>query len=73
MRSQELRMREKLRHLLLDDVSYAENNENAIKSLSYQLNRSWKGVFLSGGPFDRVKKWLRAIGLDKIARKIFYK
>lgn len=50
-----------------------ENNNNAIKALSFMTRKSWRKIFLSGGPFDFFKKCLRAIGLDKIARKIFYK
>lgn len=73
MRGEEIKMRKKLIPLLQGDESSLTNNENAIKGLSLQVSKSWKKIFLSGGPFDFIKKILRATGLEKIAQKIFYK
>jgi glycosyltransferase involved in cell wall biosynthesis len=50
-----------------------EVNSNAIKALSFMTKQTWRSKLLSGGPFDFVKKGLRFIGLEKLARKIFYK
>lgn len=72
MRREEIKMRRKLIPLLKDDESRI-NNENAIKGLTLMTDKSWKRVFLSGGPFDFLKKALRAIGLEKLFRKLFYK
>lgn len=50
-----------------------EINANAIKALDYMNRKTWRKKMLSGGPFDSVKKVLRYIGLEKIAKRIFYK
>jgi glycosyltransferase involved in cell wall biosynthesis len=57
----------------INNKAAIENNNNAIKALSLMVKKSWKKKFLSGGPFDFLKKGLKAVGLDRIARKIFYK
>jgi glycosyltransferase involved in cell wall biosynthesis len=72
MRREEIKMRQKLVPLLEGDPESELNNANAIKGLSLQVNKSWKTVFLSGGPFDFLKKIMRVIGLERVARKIFY-
>lgn len=48
-------------------------NRNAIKALSFMIKKTWRNKFLSGGPFDFIKKILRYLGLERLARKIFYK
>ncbi|MEI9912658.1 MAG: hypothetical protein WDO71_25285 [Bacteroidota bacterium] len=73
MRGEEIKMRNKLMPLLQGDQEALLNNTNAIKGLSLQVKGSWKKMFLSGGPFDFIKKILRATGLEKIAQKLFYK
>lgn len=73
MRGEEIKMRIKLKPFLQGDPESLQNNDDAIKGLSLQVNKSWKKIFLSGGPFDFIKKGLRGIGLDKLVRKIFYK
>ncbi len=50
-----------------------ETNRNAIKALAMMNQHSWRKFFLSGGPLDFLKKGLRWLGLEKWARKIFYK
>jgi len=72
MRREEIRMRNKLMPFLKDPESRA-NNLNAIKGLTLQVKGSWKKIFLSGGPFDFVKKGLRVFGLEKIVQRFFYK
>jgi len=72
MWSEEKRMRQKLAPLLKGNKEAEENNENAIKSFSIKLKKSWKNVFLSGGPFDFFKKVLRFLGLERLAQKVFY-
>jgi glycosyltransferase involved in cell wall biosynthesis len=72
MRSEEIRMR-KMLIPLIQDPQAREINEVAIKGLSYQVNGSWKRIFLSNGPLSFLKKGIRAFGLEKWARKIFYK
>jgi glycosyltransferase involved in cell wall biosynthesis len=73
MRGEEIKMRNKLIPLLQGDEESLHNNANAIKGLSLQVKGSWKKIFLSGGPFDFIKKLIRAAGLEKIAQKLFYK
>lgn len=73
MWSEEKSMHEKLRPLLKEQPEAMGNNENAIKSFSYKLDKSWKNAFLSGGKFEFLKKTLKALGLEKFARKIFYR
>lgn len=73
MFSEELRMREKLAPLLEDDPEAKAANEDSIKSFRYKLGKSWKRLFLSGGPFDFIKKILSFLGIDKLARKVFYR
>ncbi|MEO8405482.1 MAG: glycosyltransferase [Chitinophagaceae bacterium] len=73
MRGEEIKMRNKLVPLLQGDPESIANNESAIKGLTLQVNKSWKQIFLSGGPFDFIKKGLRAIGIEKLIRKVFYK
>jgi glycosyltransferase involved in cell wall biosynthesis len=75
IREGERKMRIELIPVLLqiNNAEAVRNNNNAIKALSMMVKRSWKKKFLSGGPFDFLKKGLRAIGLEKVARKIFYK
>lgn len=48
-------------------------NEEAIKSLSIMVKGGWRSKFLSGGPFDFLKRTLSFFGLEKIARRIFYR
>lgn len=48
-------------------------NEYAIKSLGYKLDKSWKKHLLSGGKFDFAKRYIKAIGLEKIFLKAFYR
>ncbi len=50
-----------------------EINENAIKALDYMNKKTWRKKLLSSGPFDSVKKVLRYFGLEKFAKRIFYK
>jgi glycosyltransferase involved in cell wall biosynthesis len=50
-----------------------ETNNNAIKALAIMNRKSWRNLFLSGGPLDFLKKGLKRTGLEKIAKKIFYK
>ncbi len=50
-----------------------ETNNNAIKALAMMNRKSWRNLFLSGGPLDFLKKGLRLLGLEKLARKIFYR
>lgn len=50
-----------------------EVNDNAIKALGYMNNKTWRKKLLSGGPFDWLKKVLRRLGLEKAAKRIFYK
>ena len=73
MFSEELRMREKLAPLLENDPEAKAANEDSIKSFRYKLGNSWKRIFLSGGPFDFIKKILSFFGIDKLAKKVFYK
>ncbi|MBK6937129.1 MAG: hypothetical protein IPH18_09790 [Chitinophagaceae bacterium] len=55
------------------NIEAIETNRNAIKALSLMTKKSWRNKLLSGGPFDSVKKVLRRAGLEKIAKRIFYK
>lgn len=48
-------------------------NGEAIRALELMTGNSWRKKFLSGGPFDLLKKGLRRLGLEKWARRIFYK
>lgn len=73
MRSEEIKMRKKLIPLLQGNEPALANNANAIKGLSIQVKGSWKKIFMSGGPFDFIKKLLRIMGLEKIVQKLFYK
>lgn len=73
MRREEIRMRHKLMPLLDGDKEAQESNELAIRGLTLQVNKSWKKMFLSGGPFDFLKSCLRKLGIDKLVRKLFYK
>ncbi len=50
-----------------------EINRNAIEAHSLRAKKTWRNIFLSGGPFDFIKKGLRKLGLEKLAKKIFYK
>jgi glycosyltransferase involved in cell wall biosynthesis len=50
-----------------------ETNNNAIKALAIMNRKSWRHLFLSGGPLDFLKKGLKKTGLEKMAKKIFYK
>lgn len=72
MWAEELKMRIKLRPLLQDLPEANVNNEFAIKNFSYQLSNSWRKIFLSGGKFEFIKKGLRTLGLERLAKKIFY-
>lgn len=73
MWGEEIKMRKMLMPSLSFDKDATENNRTAIDGLSLKVNKNWKSAFLSGGKFDFLKKGLRAIGLEKLARKIFYK
>jgi glycosyltransferase involved in cell wall biosynthesis len=73
MWSEDLAMRKKLAPLLEHDAEAKRNNEAVIKGDEYKLAGSWKKNFLSGGRFEFVKKVLRTLGLEKLAKKIFYK
>ncbi len=73
MRTEEIKLRNKLKPQLEGRKEALENNETAIKGLTIQINKSWKNIFLSGGPLDFIKRGLRSIGLEKVVRKIFYK
>jgi hypothetical protein len=75
MRSEEIKMRQSLTPDIEQTGNKAaiEANRNAIKALSIMTRKTWRKKFLSGGPFDFIKKGLRIIGLEKMARKIFYK
>ena len=72
MRAEDKRMRISLNPLLVNLPHAFESNNNAIKSLTYQLNTSWKKQFLSGGRFDFLKKILRVMRLEKFVLKVFY-
>jgi len=48
-------------------------NGEAIRALDLMTGNNWRKKFLSGGPFDFLKKGLRRLGLEKWARRIFYK
>jgi hypothetical protein len=58
---------------LENDKESMINNEAAIKGLTLQVNKSWKSIFLSGGPFDFIKRIIRSLGLEKLMKKIFYR
>lgn len=73
MRKEEIRMREKLAPQIQEYPEAFQNNKDAIKGLALQVDGSWKNIFLSGGPFDLVKKLLQRIGLDKVLKRLFYK
>jgi glycosyltransferase involved in cell wall biosynthesis len=73
MWSEELKMRQKLAPLLVHNPQAVINNENAMKSFQLKLGKSWKQTFLSGGKFDFIKKILRFLGLERLAKRIFYK
>ncbi|MCG2613981.1 glycosyltransferase [Terrimonas sp. NA20] len=72
MRKEEVKMRELIMPLLTD-AEARENNATAIKGLTLMVDKSWKTVFLSGGPFDFLKKALVFLGLEKLFRRIFYR
>jgi len=48
-------------------------NQEAIQALALMTSNNWRKKFLSGGPFDFLKKGLRRLGLEKWVRRIFYK
>ncbi len=48
-------------------------NENAIKALELMTRKNWRSRFLSGGPFDFIKKLLRFAGIEKIVKRVFYR
>ncbi len=73
MNRDEINARRWLAPMFKDNIEATEVNENAIKVASLQIKGSWKRIFLAGGPFDFIKKVLRVIGLEKLAKKIFYK
>lgn len=73
MWSEELNMRRRLVPLLANDTEATENNNNAMQAFEYKLRRSWKNIFLSGGPFDFLKRVLRAFGLEKMFKRLLYK
>jgi glycosyltransferase involved in cell wall biosynthesis len=73
MRQEELRMRKKLAFQLETNTVFHQFNNDSIKSLTIQLSSSWKTIFLSGGPLDPLKNYLSRFGLEKIAKRIFYK
>lgn len=73
MRTEEQKMRMKLSSMLANYPDAAESNNNAIKAITLMLSTSWKKHLLSGGKLDPVKKLVRAIGLEKVFLKIFYK
>ncbi|MDB5009347.1 MAG: glycosyltransferase family 2 protein, partial [Mucilaginibacter sp.] len=72
MRAEEQKMRIKMIPLLMDSPDALESNNNAIKSISFKLNASWKKHLLSGGKFDFIKKFIRLMGLEKLLLKVFY-
>lgn len=55
------------------DKEAIEINENAIKALGLMIKKKWRSHFLSGGPFDFIKKLLRFAGIEKIVKRIFYR
>ena len=55
------------------DKEAIEINENAIKALGLMIQKKWRSHFLSGGPFDFIKKLLRFAGIEKIVKRIFYR
>lgn len=69
----EMRLEIAPRIALTGNSEAVETNNNAIKALAIMNRKSWRNLFLSGGPMDFLKKGLRFLGLEKIARKIFYK
>ena len=50
-----------------------EINRQAIEALGYMNSNTWRKKLLSGGIFDSIKKVLRYLRLEKIAKRIFYK
>jgi glycosyltransferase involved in cell wall biosynthesis len=50
-----------------------ETNRNAIKALEIMNQKSWRSIFLSGGPLDFLKKGLRVFRLEKFFKNLFYK
>jgi glycosyltransferase involved in cell wall biosynthesis len=73
MRREEQKMRLTLNENLVAFPSVLESNQQAIKSLEYQLGKSWKRHFLSGGKFDFIKKIITSVGLNKLFLRLFYK
>lgn len=73
MRREEIKMREKLRPILAANTPATESNEYAMNGLSIQVSGNWRKYFMSGGPFDFLKKGLKRAGLDKALRKLFFK
>jgi hypothetical protein len=73
MKKELIKANEKLIPLLDQRTETIEILKNANKSLKLDIQGSWKKFLLSGGPFDKVKRILRWVGLEKIAKKIFYK
>lgn len=58
---------------LLGNQEYYIANEQSIKSFEFVLKNSWRKLFLSGGPFDFIKKGLRLLRMDKLAKRLFYR
>ncbi len=73
MWSEDLAMRKRLASLLEHDAEAKRNNEEAIRGDEYKLSGSWKKNFLSGGKWEGMKKALRTLGLERLAKKIFYR
>lgn len=73
MRSEEIKMREMLKPLLIDNAEASLANNRSIEWLQIQVTGSWKKIFLSGGPFDPIKRVLSKIGIAGLLRKIVYK
>jgi glycosyltransferase involved in cell wall biosynthesis len=73
MRREEIKMRRKLNSMLTGNEAALGNNENAIKGLTLLVNKSWKRIFLSGGPFDFLKKAMKAVGMERIMQRFFYR
>ncbi|MBL7744903.1 MAG: hypothetical protein JNN00_15625, partial [Chitinophagaceae bacterium] len=73
MWSEDLAMRKRLAPRLGHDPEAKRNNEEAIQGDEYKLSGSWKKKFLSGGKMEGIKKALRTLGLEKLAKRIFYR
>lgn len=69
----EMRIEMAPRLLALGNSAAVETNNQAIKALSIMTKKTWRKKFLSGGPFDFLKKGLQLTGLERIVKKIFYK